>query len=341
LHIEVPCGNTGSVIDINSLKAVWDMARALRITFEGAFYHVTSRGNERRAVFKSKRDREKFIEYLETATERYSALIHAYCLMDNHYHLLIETPVGNLSQIMRHINGAYTTYFNVKRARSGHLFQGRYKAILVEKDECAKELSRYIHLNPVRAKMIETPEDYPWSSYGSYIGKKACPEWLHRDFILDYFGRKVSASQKGYRKFVESLIDQHYESPLGDVVGSVLLGSQEFIDFIKEKFIIGRKPDKDLPALGQLAPRVSMLSIFEEVDSVFGEDPSFSRNLKIYLSKKHTGEKLKTIGSYFGMSESAVSHASRRAESQIAAAGKLKKKIRKIEKKLKLSNFKT
>lgn len=133
------------------------MARPLRIAFPGAFYHITTRGNERKAVFKSKRDREKFLEYLETATERYNAAIHAYCLIGNHYHILLETPAGNLSQIMHHVNGAYTTYFNVKRARGGHLFQGRYKAILVEKDEYAKELSRYVHLNPVRAEIVETP----------------------------------------------------------------------------------------------------------------------------------------------------------------------------------------
>ena len=138
------------------------MARPLRITYPGAFYHVTSRGNERKNVFKSKRDRVKFLEYLDSATKRYDAVIHAFCLMDNHYHLLLETPSGNLPQIMRHTNGAYTTYFNVKRERSGHLFQGRYKAILVDMDEYAKELSRYIHLNPVRAKMVKTPEEYEW-----------------------------------------------------------------------------------------------------------------------------------------------------------------------------------
>lgn len=116
------------------------MARPLRIEYPGAFYHVTSRGNERKAVFKSRRDREKFLEYLESASERYGAIIHIYCLMDNHYHLLIETPAGNLAQIMQHVNGAYTTYFNVKRKRSGHLFQGRYRSILIEADTYAKEL---------------------------------------------------------------------------------------------------------------------------------------------------------------------------------------------------------
>src|SRR5512136_2134007 len=114
--------------------------------------------------FKRQRDREKFLEYLTSATVRYGAAIHAYCLMSNHYHLLLETPAGNLSQIMQHINSAYTTYFNVKRKRAGHLFQGRYKTILVEAGAYATELSRYIHLNPVRAGIAARPEEYPWSS---------------------------------------------------------------------------------------------------------------------------------------------------------------------------------
>ena len=121
------------------------MARPLRIIYPGAFYHITARGNERKQVFKSRRDREKFLNYLSSATERYHARIHAYCLMDNHYHLLMETPQGNLPQIMRHINGAYTTYFNIKRNRAGHLFQGRYKAILVEKDEYEKTKGSGLH----------------------------------------------------------------------------------------------------------------------------------------------------------------------------------------------------
>ncbi|MDY6972201.1 MAG: transposase, partial [Thermodesulfobacteriota bacterium] len=144
------------------------MARPLRIEFPHAFYHVTSRGNERKAIYKSQRDREKFLVYLKSATERYGAVIHLYCLMGNHYHLLVETPLGNLSQIMHHINGAYTTYFNIKRKRSGHLFQGRYRAILVDIDEYAKHLCRYVDLNPVRAGLSEDPENYRWSSCRYY-----------------------------------------------------------------------------------------------------------------------------------------------------------------------------
>jgi len=228
------------------------MARPLRITYPGAFYHVTSRGNERKDIFKSKRDREKFLEYFESAAKRYDAVIHVFCLMDTHYHLLLETPSGNLPQIMRHINGAYTTYFNVKRGRSGHLFQGRYKAILVDIDEYAKELSRYIHLNPVRAKMVKTPEEYEWSSYKFYIGEKKPPEWLYRDFILGYFGKKVSIAQKEYHKFVTAIVNKKYDNPLDEVVSSTLLGSPDFIAFVKDKFLSGKKPDKGLPALKEL-----------------------------------------------------------------------------------------
>ena len=153
------------------------MARPLRIEYPGAFYHVTSRGNERKDIFKSNTDREMFLSYLASAQEKYEAVVHAYCLMSNHYHLMIETPQGNLSQIMKYINSSYTNFFNIKRKRTGHLLQGRYKAILVEADAYATELSRYIHLNPVRAGMVRSPEEYRWSSY-SYYTERSSPSWL-------------------------------------------------------------------------------------------------------------------------------------------------------------------
>ena len=317
------------------------MARPLRITFPGAFYHVTSRGNERKAVFKSKRDRKKFLEYLESATLRYDARIHTYCLMDNHYHLLLETPSGNLPQIMRHINGAYTTYFNVKRDRSGHLFQGRYKAILVDIDEYAKELSRYIHLNPVRAKIVQKPEDYAWSSYQYFIGKQKPAEWLYRDFILGYFGKKVSSAQKGYQEFVNALVFEEYDSPLEQVVSSTLLGSADFIAYIKDNFISAKKPDKELPALKELVKKASMQDIFEIVESAFPQDESLARTLKMYLCQKYTSKKLKEIGLQFGIGESGVSQSCRRVVQKIEKDKKLKKKIDRLEKQIYMSRMKT
>ena len=314
------------------------MARPLRITYPGAFYHVTSRGNERKEIFKNKRDREKFLEYLESATQRYDAVIHVYCLMDNHYHILLETPSGNLPQIMRHINGAYTTYFNVKRNRSGHLFQGRYKAILVAIDEYAKELSRYIHLNPVRANMVNTPEAYAWSSYPFYIGKQKAPEWLHRDFVLSYFGKKISTAQNEYRKFVTELVNRKYDSPLDEVISSTLLGSPDFIAFIKDKYLSGKELAKDIPALKELTEKATMQDIIDEVGSVFVSETTLARNVTMYLCQRYTGEKLKDIGGYFGIGESGVSQASRRVSQKSAEDKKLKKKIVKIEKKLTIIN---
>ena len=317
------------------------MARPLRIIFPGAFYHVTSRGNEGRNVFKSRRDREKFAEYLESASQRYKAVIHAYCLMDNHYHLLVETPLGNLPQIMHHINGAYTTYFNVKRKRSGHLFQGRYKAILVAIDEYAKELSRYIHLNPVRAKLVETPEKYDWSSYKFYIGKQKPPKWLYRDFILSYFGNDISNAQKIYQSFVKALTNEQDEGFLEQVVSSTLLGSAEFIALIKDTYLAGRKPDKNVPALKKLSERASMGDILDEVESVAGEEQSLVRDIKLYLCRRYTGEKLKDIGRHFGIGESGVSKAYRRILEKIPEDLKLRSKIEEIEKNLSLSRIKT
>ena len=312
----------------------WNMARPLRIAFPGAFYHITARGNERKAVFKSIRDRQKFLEYLETATARYNAVIHAYCLMDNHYHLLLETPSGNLPQIMRHINGAYTTYFNVKRARAGHLFQGRYKAIVVEKDEYAKELSRYIHLNPVRAKLAETPDQYKWSSYNFYTGMTKAPNWLHRDFILGYFGDKGTSAQQGYKKFVSLLVTRKYDSPLKEVTASVLLGSQDFIQFIKDEYLFDKKPVRDLPAIRQLGPRITYQEIFDRVESEFGQDPVATRNIKLYLCRKHTGEKLRAVGAQFGIGDAAVAQACKRFKLKLEKDRKLRKKIERFEKRL-------
>ena len=145
------------------------MARPLRIEYPGAFYHVTARGNERKRIYFTKRDYLKFREYIEDAQEKYGCLLHVYVFMTNHYHMIIETPNPNISKVMHFINGSYTTYINKKRDRSGHLFQGRYKAILIDRDNYLLEASRYIHLNPVRARIVEKPEEFLNSSYASYI----------------------------------------------------------------------------------------------------------------------------------------------------------------------------
>ena len=316
------------------------MARSLRIVYPGAFYHVTSRGNEGKNIFKSKRDREQFLEYLESASFRYDAVIHAFCLMGNHYHLLLETPSANLSQIMRHINGAYTTYFNIKHKRAGHLFQGRFKAILVDKDAYAKELSRYIHLNPVRAKIVEVLEKYEWSSYQYYIGLKKGPSWLKKDFILGYFGSNIKKASSEYKKFVRSLLKKEYDSPFAQVVGSTLLGDNVFVDFIKTNYLPDKKKSKDIPALKSFSRKFGLDEIFDIVDIELNMEPALARNVKMYLARRYSGKLLKDIAKYFNIGDSGVSQAARRVSMNIRENRKLKKTIEQIEEKLNLSRMK-
>lgn len=307
------------------------MSRPLRISYPGAFYHITSRGNEKKAVFKSKKDREKFLEYFESANKRYGAVIHAYCLMDNHYHILLETPLGNLPKIMAHINGAYTNYFNAKWERSGHLFQGRYKSILVEADEYAKELSCYIHLNPVRAKIVKIPQGYEWSSYSYFIGIKKAPEWLKMDFILDCFGKKLPDSQHNYRSFVSAFINGEYESPLKVANSSTILGGKDFINFIREEYLTDKKNEKDLPALKILRQKITIEEIIHEVDKKIKNNKKLSRKVKIYLCRRYTPERLDDIGEYFGIGGSGVSKIWRRISDKIKKDKKLRMAVNKLE----------
>jgi REP element-mobilizing transposase RayT len=307
------------------------MARPLRIAYPGAYYHVTSRGNEQKDVFKSQRDREKFLEYLASATERYGAVIHAYCLMSNHYHLLLETPAGNISQIMRHINGAYTTYFNIKRKRSGHLFQGRFKAILVEVDEYATELSRYIHLNPVRSGMAKRPEDYRWSSYRSYISQNTAPEWLMMGMILGYFGNNAKEAGIKYRSFVEDMLGTEYDSPLQNIFGSTVLGSNEFIEMVTATHLNDQAVNRDVPALRQFIACPSTEEVLKAVDTVMGENRKQARQVGMHLCHKYSGGNLRELGELFNVGISAITEASRLLVKKMEKDKALKDRVKRIK----------
>lgn len=312
------------------------MARPLRIVYPGAFYHVSSRGNEQKDVFKSQKDREKFLEYLGSATERYGAVIHAYCLMSNHYHLLLETPAGNLSQIMRHINGAYTTYFNVKRKRAGHLFQGRYKAILVEFDEYALELTRYIHLNPVRAGIIVRPEEYRWSSYRSYIDQNSAPKWLQMDAVLNYFGKRLKEAKKKYRIFVEDLLEKEYDSPLQNTYGTAVLGTPGFVEMITTTHLAEKEVDRAVPEIRQFKAFPEPTEIVKAAASVMGDNEKLARQVGMYLCHKHSGKKLREIGELFGVGETAIAEARRLLSKKMEHDEKLCKEVEKVKSILKI-----
>ena len=311
------------------------MARSLRIEYSGAFYHVTSRGNERKTIFSDAWDLEKFLSFLESAVERHGALVHAYSLMGNHYHLLLETPNANLSRIMRDINSSYSTYFNIKWKRSGHLFQGRYKAILVESDAYAAELSRYIHLNPVRAKMCEAPEEYPWMSYKFYTEGNE-PSWLTTGFILGYFGLSTAQARLNYRHYIHDMLGRDYANPLDQTVASTILGRNDFVREIREKLLSDKKKDRDLPSLNELAEKPQLEKILHICRESFAENLRQGRRAGIYLCHRFSGAKLKEIGTIFRLSESGVTQASRRFEDEMAEDHSLREKILEVRKSLHL-----
>jgi len=252
-----------------------------------------------------------------------------------HYHLLIETPLGNLSKIIQHINGAYTNYFNKKRERSGHLFQGRYKAILVEADEYAKELSRYIHLNPVRAGMVNIPEEYKWSSFRYYVTKEKAPESLNRDLILQFFNSQPEIAMKMYKEFVYALLGQEYEDPLNDLSYSIMLGSKEFVSEIKDKFLREKEIDRGLPVLKEILNRPDPEMIEQAVDAEIVNE-KLARQVKLYLCHCYSGRRLRDIGERFGVSDSGVTQASRRIDDRQKKDKSLKKVILRVVKNLKL-----
>lgn len=276
------------------------MARALRIEYPDAVYHVTSRGNARNRIFADDQDRDNFLAVLGVVVKRYNWLCHAYCLMDNHYHLMIETPDANLSRGMRQLNGVYTQKYNWRHSKTGHIFQGRYKSILVEKENYLLELCRYVALNPVRAKMVEKPEEWKWSSYGATAGIKSVPDYLMVDWILGFFSSKKGEAHKRYRQYVREGI--HQGSPWEELQAQVLLGKEGFIDKFKD-LLSDKEQVKEIPRTQRYVRRPGLSKIFQE-----GETKS-RRNRHIHTAHVKYGYTLKDIADHLSIHYTTVSKA--------------------------------
>ncbi len=219
------------------------MARPLRLEFSGALYHVTSRGDGREDIYLSDDDRRDWLKVLGQVCTRFNWVCHAYCQMTNHYHLLIETPDANLSKGMRQLNGVYTQLFNRKHGRVGHVFQGRFKAILVEKDSYLLELARYVVLNPLRAKMVRRLEQWAWSSYRATCGQVQKPEWLQTDFLLSLLAQSAVHRARVIAKYVAFVHEgKGLDSVWGDLKGQIYLGSDSFIKKMQTE--IEKKPNR-------------------------------------------------------------------------------------------------
>lgn len=276
------------------------MARPLRIEYSGAVYHITTRGNARKNIFSDDQDREKFLGVLESVIRKYNWICHAYCLMDNHYHLLIETPDANLSIGMRQLNGIFTQSYNRRYKRPGHIFQGRYKAILVDKDNYLLELCRYIVLNPVRAGLIELPEQWKWSSYTATAGLKKVPGYLSVDWIPGVFGANRTTGQKHYRKFVKEGINR--KSPWEKLQGQILLGGDSFMEKFKD-LLSNKEEIKEIPRRQRYAGRPSLKELFKNERSGGKKD----RNQGMYNAHMKYGYSLKEIADYLEVHYTTVS----------------------------------
>ncbi len=277
------------------------MARPLRIEFAGALYHVTSRGDAQEDIYREDEDRRLFLGILGEVCERFDWVVHAYCLMDNHYHLLVETPNGNLSKGMRQLNGVYTQRFNRKHSRVGHVFQGRYKAILVQKESYLLELARYIVLNPVRARMVRSAKDWPWSSYRATAGQGQKVGWLHTEWLLSAFARQKGRAMERYRQFVAE--GKKQPSPWEQLRNQVYLGSETFVEKMQTRLDRG-KDLSEIPKKQRRAPPKPLnryAKIFPDRDSA------------IAAAYASGGYSMKEIGDHFGLHYSYISRIISRA----------------------------
>jgi len=233
------------------------MSRPLRLEFPHALYHVTARGDRREAIYEDDADRRLFLDILgETATD-FNWLVHSYCLMTNHYHLLVETPDGNLSAGMRQLNGVYTQRSNRRHGRVGHVFQGRYKAILVDRESYLLEVARYVVLNPVRAGMVKQPQDWPWSSYRATVALDDPPQWLAADALLAAFGTDRAQAVQRYAQFVAEGVKA---PPLWDKLhGQVYLGDAGFVQRMLAK--ASQPADLQVPRAQRRAPPEPLAAI--------------------------------------------------------------------------------
>lgn len=317
------------------------MARPLRIEYDGAFYHITARGNEGNPLYRGGGDYQKFLEIFSELPQRYGVIIHGYVLMGNHYHLLIETPQGNITRVMHYLNSVYTGYFNKEHKRLGHLFQGRYKGFLIEKERYLLAVSRYIHLNPVRAGIVERPEEYRWSSYPAYIGKRKREELLTYEWILGQYSKDEGRAQRLYRTFVEEGM-RLKANPFNDLKGGFIIGSEGFIEEIKKK--IRLKRDREIPASKRLirspgygeiiAAVAKRFGISEQGIREVGRRSNVARKVSLYLLRRLTDLSNEEIAGYFGIGYTAVSQATSRVRSEMKENRRLKHTIQELEREL-------
>jgi putative transposase len=259
------------------------MARPLRIEYPGAWYHVTCRGNERSNIYRDDKDKRRFLKALGESAEAFKVEVHCYTLMSNHFHIILRTPGANLSRFMQRFNTAYITYYNLRHHRSGHLYQGRFKSVLIEADEYLLELSRYIHLNPVRLKRYQSSsvrkraeilKSYEWSSLGGYIGLRSSNHFMHYQAVLGYMGGENRKGRERYRDYVLEGLSEEIENPLGRAKADAILGTDSFVSWLKKKFLdVKEWRSQDFSHIKTLQREIPVEEIAKVVGEEYGVEP--------------------------------------------------------------------
>ncbi len=335
------------------------MARPLRIQYPNAWYHVTCRGNARAPIFRGDSDRYKFLSLLEESSLNFNVEVHCYCLMKNHFHLLVKTPLANLDRFMHRFNTAYIVFFNWYHKRCGHLYQGRYKATLVEADNYLLELTRYIHLNPIRIKSrtkiplkekVKFLKKYSWSSYQSYAYSRINREtFLRQDTVLSMIGGKtadIKVRKRRYRDFLLRGLEKDMGNPLADKKANSILGSDEFINWVYSSFSHKFRGEKEYSKISELSPSLSIKAIIDVVSSGFKIQPDTlqkkymrtggGREAAIEFACRYLRgrQSLTEIGKLFNLSAAGVILSRDRLKNKLAENSALRHKFEQIEKKI-------
>jgi REP element-mobilizing transposase RayT len=317
------------------------MARPWRLQYEGAIYHIMSRGVGRGKIFLTNDDYSRLLEYIENAREKFNLDIFAFVLMSNHYHMFLRTNEPNLSRTMQWIQTAYSIYYNRNHKRSGHLFQGRYKSIIVGDESYWHILSLYIHLNPLRAGIIEKLSEYKWSSYHDYVNAKKVHKWVNSEAVLEGLGSNKQDSRKEYRKLIREVSGKEKDF-LENIKYGMILGSDKFVEWVQKKFIDRtEKKDAELPQKKRISDVGVIERVIEEIIHNYKIDkstllqrkrhiPFEARDVGMFILRTYTGLKNKEIGEIFGVSLSAVNKAALRVSIQSKTRNDIRRKVERI-----------
>ena len=308
------------------------MARKPRIHFVGALYHVISRGNRGQVIFRDEGDYERYWRFLGEYKKRYGVVFYAYALMPNHLHLLVQVRDAPLSRVMQALQFRYTRTFNIRYRKSGHLFQGRYKAILCERDAYLLKLSAYLHLNPVRAGLVDDPMDYRWTSYGAYV-KGRGDELVDTGLVLAQFSRNRSSAMRGYERFVRDLIYQGHRKEFYEVKDQRFLGEDEFVEEVR------RGLDEEGPGLYD----ISIAELVSEVSFVLGissdliysesrnRQGALGRAVVGYVGRKLAGHRVKAVAGHFHRDPVAISQGMQKLEVRLREDSAFRGVVKRIE----------